>query len=256
MGSVYRGLDHETGRPVALKVMRAQSGDIERFARECRVLADLSHPAIVRYIAHGSHDGELFLAMEWLEGETLEERLGRASLDVAESLDLLRGAAAGLAAAHARAIVHRDVKPSNLMLVEGDPSRPKLLDFGIVRLPLPPSRKTRTGTIVGTFGYMAPEQARGLSDVDVRADVFALGCVVFECLTGQPAFSGTNVAATLAKVILDEAPRLRSLRPDLPDELDTLVARMLWSCSTTYTGVMPQALHGSPSRCRSSPTAR
>lgn len=227
MGSVYRAVDGETGLPVALKLMRAQAGDMERFATECRLLAELAHPAIVRYIEHGSHRGALFLAMEWLDGETLEERLAREPLGVVESIDLLRGVAAGLAAAHARAIVHRDVKPSNVMLVNGDPSRAKLLDFGIARLQVQPSPRTRTGTIVGSVGYMAPEQARGVSDVDVRADVFALGCVLFECLTGQPAFLGANVAATLAKVILDDAPRLGSLRPDLPPELDALIARML-----------------------------
>jgi hypothetical protein len=225
MGSVYRGLDRETGRAVALKLV-ATRVEVGRFTAECRLLAELSHPVIVRYVDHGSHHGTQFLAMEWIDGETLEVRLARSSLSVAETVDLVRGVASGLAVAHARGIVHRDIKPSNLILIDADPAQPKLLDFGIARWQRP-SRRTRTGTILGTVGYMAPEQARGLPDIDARADIFALGCVAFECLTGEPAFLGVNIAATLAKLLLQEAPDLGALQPGLPGDLSVLVGRML-----------------------------
>jgi eukaryotic-like serine/threonine-protein kinase len=234
MGAVYRALERMTGWPVALKVMARQGrDDDERFAQEARVLAELSHPAIVRYVAHGATaEGQPFLAMEWLEGEDLSERLAHKSLSVVESLAVARRIAEGLAAAHARGVIHRDVKPSNVFLVSGDPARAKLLDFGIVRLQLSAPAATarpvtRTGNVIGTVGYMSPEQAIADWTLDVRTDIFALGCVLFECLTGQPAFSGVHVVAVLAKVLREEAPRLRQIRPELSRALDDLVARML-----------------------------
>ena len=233
MGAVYRAFDRRTEGPVALKVMTRSGGDDERFAQEARVLADLSHPAIVRYVSHGTTaTGAPFLAMEWLDGEDLDARLERAGLSVAESLAVARRVAEGLATAHALGVVHRDVKPSNVLLVGADPARAKLLDFGIVRLQLaghaPTARAmTRTGMVIGTVGYMSPEQAVSDPALDARSDVFALGCVLFECLTGQPAFSGAHVVAVLAKVLREEAPRVRQLRPELPAALDDLVARTL-----------------------------
>jgi hypothetical protein len=233
MGAVYKALDRLTGSPVALKVMARDGHDDDRFVQEARVLADLSHPSIVRYVGHGAtQNGQRFLAMEWLEGEDLAERLARTGLSVRESLEVVRRVAEGLSVAHARGLVHRDVKPSNVFLVDGDPSRAKLLDFGIVRLQLSAQAPTampmtRTGMILGTVGYMSPEQATADKALDARTDVFALGCVLFECLTGQPAFSGAHVVAVLAKVLREEAPRVRQLRPDLSEGLDDLVARML-----------------------------
>ncbi len=194
MGAVYRADDRVTGGPVAVKVLSGSRGDVGRFAREARVLAELSHPAIVRYVAHGAlPNGAPFLAMEWLEGEDLADRLARTGLTVAESLAVARRVAEGLGAAHARSIVHRDVKPSNVLLVAGEPARTKLLDFGIVRLDLPSRAAaippmTRTGIVLGTVGYMSPEQAVADRALDGRTDVFALGCVLFECLVGEPAF--------------------------------------------------------------------
>ncbi len=233
MGAVYRALDRLTGEAVALKVMARRGHHEERFAQEARVLAELDHPAIVRYVAHGeTAQGQPYLAMEWLEGEDLAQRLAASRLTVGESLDVARRVAEGLAAAHARGLVHRDVKPSNVLLVDGRPARAKLLDFGIVRMELsgfaPTARPmTRTGAVLGTVGYMSPEQAIGDKTLDARSDVFALGCVLFECLTGTPAFSGDHVVAVLAKVLREEAPRVRSLRPELPETLDALVAQML-----------------------------
>jgi tetratricopeptide (TPR) repeat protein len=232
MGAVYKALDRMTGAPVALKVIGRRRDD-ERFAREARVLSELTHPAIVRYVAHGSTaEGLPFLAMEWLDGENLADRLTRCPLGVSDSLAVARRVAEGLGAVHDCNVVHRDVKPSNVLLVGRDPSRTKLLDFGIVRLGLSALSSmarpmTDTGMIIGTVGYMSPEQATADPSLDARSDVFALGCVLFECLTGEPAFSGAHVVAVLAKVLREEAPRVRQLRPELPAALDELVARML-----------------------------
>jgi hypothetical protein len=233
MGTVYRAFDRVNAAPVALKFVRHEKHDAERFAQEARVLAELHHPAIVRYVAHGTTtQGQAFLAMEWLDGEDLRERLAHAGLAVAESVALARRVAGGLATAHARGVVHRDVKPSNVLLLDGDPARAKLLDFGIVRLqdsaPATSARSlTGSGVVLGTVGYMSPEQAMGDRALDARTDVFALGCVLFECLTGRPAFSGAHVVAVLAKVLREEAPRVREFRQELSPMLDELVGRML-----------------------------
>ncbi len=229
MGAVYRAIDKVEGGVVALKVLHGTGEEhADRFVREARALAELRHPGIVRYVAHGrTQQGELYLAMEWLDGEDLAKRLGRAGLTVAESIQVVSRAAEALAVAHAHGLVHRDVKPSNLFLAGADLARVKLLDFGVVRLQSASLAQTRTGMMLGTPGYMAPEQARGAKDIDARADVFALGCVLFECLTGRPPFTGEHAMAVLAKIILDEAPRVADLKKDVPPALDDLVARML-----------------------------
>ncbi|HEY4179726.1 MAG TPA: protein kinase [Kofleriaceae bacterium] len=226
MGTVYRALDRATGQPVAIKVLKNISRDTtDRFAREINVLGNLRHPGIVRYIADGVADGEMWLAMEWLEGESLAERLGKGGLSAAESVDLVRRVGEALGAAHARGVVHRDVKPSNLFLVNKDLERVKVLDFGVARVS--DASITRTGVMVGTPSYMAPEQARGDRDVGPRSDVFGLGCLLYECLTGRAPFTGDNVMAVLAKVLLEDAPRVGTLRDDLPDAIDDLLARAL-----------------------------
>ncbi|UQA60435.1 serine/threonine-protein kinase [Polyangium aurulentum] len=228
MGRVYRARDRVTGQLVALKFVPVQTEvDAARFSREARVLAALSHPGIVGYLAHDvAASGELYLAMEWLPGEDLANRLARGRLTVSESVTLARRVAEALGIAHARGIVHRDLKPSNIYLVDRDVARPKILDFGIACLD-DGTRVTGSKTVIGTPGYMAPEQARSVRDIDARADIFALGSVLFECLTGVPAFQGNNLMAVLAKILFEDSPRLRTVRPDLPAALDALVARML-----------------------------
>ncbi|HEY5945103.1 MAG TPA: protein kinase [Kofleriaceae bacterium] len=227
MGTVYRAVDRSSGSPVAFKVLRSASTDAaSRFAREVRILSGLRHPGIVRYIADGRTDNdEMWLAMEWLEGESLNLRLARGGLSASDSVELVRRIAEALGAAHERGVIHRDLKPSNLFLVDGDLERVKVLDFGVARMA--DASATRTGVMIGTPGYMAPEQARGERNVGARSDVFALGCLLFECLTGKPPFVGDNVMAILAKVLLEEAPRVGIVRPDLPEALDDLVARTL-----------------------------
>ena len=229
MGKVYLANDQRSGVPVALKVLhQAATSQYERFEREARVLAELAHPNVVRYVAHGKTDqGEPYLVMEWLEGEDLSARLIRMGLTIHESLTVVRRIADGLATAHERGIVHRDVKPKNVLLVDCDVGRPKVLDFGIARLLEHGPSLTATGLMLGTPGYTAPEQARGMRKIDARADVFALGCVMFKCLTGTLPFKGDDIVAVLAKVIFENAPRVRDVRPDVPAELDDLVARML-----------------------------
>ena len=228
MGEVYRALDRRTGRPVAIKIMRDhQAPLVARFEREARILAELDHPLIVRYVDHGaSHTGEPFLAMEWLDGHDLASRLARERLGASDSIELARSVAEALAVLHERGIVHRDLKPSNVFLVEGRIDRVKLLDFGLSHFG-DSTRMTTTGTILGTLDYMAPEQARGDDELDARVDVFALGCVLFECLTGERPFAADHPTAVLTKLLFEEAPRVADRWPGAPAELDALVASML-----------------------------
>ncbi|HEX6239254.1 MAG TPA: serine/threonine-protein kinase, partial [Polyangiales bacterium] len=227
MGAVYRAHDLYSGEVVALKIVAgARSVRAQRFAREAQLLSQVVHPAVVRYVAHGSAaDGVPYLAMEWLDGEDLCRRLARTGLKIEELLVLMRRICSGLSLSHELGVTHRDLKPSNLFLVQGRVDAVKLIDFGIAHQA--GSALTGAGSTLGTIGYMAPEQAMGAREVDARADVFALGCVMFECLTGRPAFEGPGDAAVLARVLRDEVPRVRELRQDVPESLDQLVARML-----------------------------
>src|SRR5215472_16113647 len=220
MGSVYRARDRLTGGPVAVKLLLAQlARDKERFKREAQLLAELSHPRVVRYVAHGVTPADHpYLAMEWLEGEDLAERLARTGLTMGESVLLARRVAEALGALHERGIVHRDIKPSNLFLPGGEIQNVKLLDLGIARFADAMHGSTRSGVMLGTPGYMAPEQARGAKSLDPRVDIFSLGCVLFE---------GDNVAAVLAKILLESSPRISEIQSDVPEALDDLVSRML-----------------------------
>jgi tetratricopeptide (TPR) repeat protein len=226
MGEIFQALDTVTGRLVALKILR-EASDRDRFEREARALTELDHPAIVRLVAHGlTPDGQAYLAMEWLEGEDLSALLRRRRLGLHEALTLARQVAGALGEAHARGMIHRDIKPSNLFLEHGEVSQVRLLDFGIARLQGQP-RITRTGVVIGTPGYMAPEQARGDEKLTPALDVFSLGCVLFEALSGKPAFEGQHLVAVLAKVIFMEAPQLEAYCPEAPPEFSALVSRML-----------------------------
>ena len=227
MGTVYRAHDRVTGEPVAVKFVTHAAG-LERFEREAKLLAALEHPRVVRYVAHGKLDeGAPYLVMEWLEGEDLEARLARGALTLEDAQVVASAAADVLAATHRRGIVHRDIKPSNLFLVGGKIDALKVLDFGIARGGGGHAALTGTGMLLGTPAYMAPEQARGEANLDARVDVFALGCVLFECLSGKPPFSGEHAVAVLAKVLLEDAPQLSELHPEIPLAVSTLVERML-----------------------------
>jgi eukaryotic-like serine/threonine-protein kinase len=220
MGVIHRAWDREAEREVAVKRLRRDDPELrERLAREAAALAAVVHPAVVRLVGCG----EDFVAMEWLEGESLARRLGRGPLPIGEAIALARQLALGLAAVHAAGIAHRDVKPANVILRDG--AGACLVDFGLALHPGAPTL-TAAGAVVGTPGYLAPEQVRGGSscggEVGPAADVFALGCVLYECLAGRPAFEAEELEALYTQILLGEPGPL-----GVPVALEDLVARML-----------------------------
>ncbi|WP_437486660.1 protein kinase [Sorangium sp. So ce1014] len=229
MGDVYRARDRQDGEPVALKVLRSADPQlVARFQREARLLAELRHPAIARHVGHGVSDqGQHYLAMEWLDGEDLAARLARGPLGVEEGLALVRRVAEALSLVHARGVIHRDLKPANLFLEGGRLDQVKILDFGIARDPAATGGLTEPGVPLGTPAYMAPEQVRGELDIDARADVYALGCILFECLTGQPPFWAEHAFAVFVKVLFEDAPPPSALRAEVPEVIDLLTARLM-----------------------------
>ena len=238
-GDVHRAADLRTGRTVAVKRLLPVHDDalaLDRFRREARLLAQIDDPHVVRYVAHGvDAQGRPCLVVEWLDGEDLAHRQRRARLGVAGALEVARQAALGLYALHRAGIVHRDVKPANLYLVAGDPGdssgardalHVKLIDLGIARA-AGESTLTTAGVALGTPFYMAPEQARGEERVTPRADQFSLGVVLFELLAGRRPFAGDDFFAVLAKIVLQDPPRLRDAVPGVPAEIDALVSRAM-----------------------------
>src|SRR5262249_55153237 len=168
-----------------------------------------------------------YIVMEWLDGETLHDRLGRGRLPAGDAIAMARAAAEALAAAHRRGVVHRDIKPMNLFLPDADPAHIKILDFGIARHVHQAGQLTNTGVMIGTPGYMAPEQVRGETGLDARTDVFSLGCVLYRCLTGASAFGGAHSLAVLAKILLEDVVRPSELAPEISPELDAIVLQMI-----------------------------
>jgi tetratricopeptide (TPR) repeat protein len=226
MGVVYRSDDLESGGLVALKLLHPNQRP-DRFLREADVLAQLSHPAVVRYVAHGiTATGQVYLAMEWLDAQSLSEILSERRLTFSETLTLLRRVASGLAVAHERSVVHRDLKPANILVPERTLGAAKLIDFGIARRRLDP-RLTERGLLVGTLTYMSPEQARGSADVEPSSDVFSLGTMVYKCLTGETPFQGGDATAVLAKVLLEDPPELKDMAAGVSAEFSQLALRML-----------------------------
>ncbi|MRG95763.1 serine/threonine-protein kinase [Polyangium spumosum] len=228
MGEIFRAIDLLTDHVVAAKILVNVSPEsLERFRREAQILERLSHPGIVRYVAYDTSDETSpLLVMEWLEGEDLGRRLARGPLTVREAVALGQRIAEALSVAHEAGVVHRDLKPQNVFLVNGSTSEPRILDFGIAHCG-EASRITQTGTVIGTPSYMAPEQVRSGSVVKASADVFSLGCLLFECITGAPPFRADHTIAVLAKIIFEDAPRLGERAPAVPSWLDGFVARML-----------------------------
>lgn len=225
LGDVFRATDRRDGSSVAVKVLRTKRA--ARLERESEVIARITHPHVVRYVAHGTtDDGHPFLAMEWLPGIDLEERLRHGPLAIDETLELGARLSGALAEAHAHGVVHRDVKPANVVLADGRLDEPRLIDFGVAFVDDDRPALTQYGIPLGTPAYMAPEQARG-EPVDARADVFALGAVLYEALTGRRAFAGDDAVSALAEILLADPPALSSLRPDTPPALEALVHRML-----------------------------
>jgi hypothetical protein len=251
MGIVYRARDLTTGDAVAVKVLTGGRTATERFLREIDIVALLHHPRIVRYVAHGvAPDGAPFLAMEWLEGETLEDRLARSSVSVIESIDVARAIAEALVAAHAIGIVHRDLKPANVVLLHGFVDSVKVVDFGVARIGSDGPVLTGTGEIVGTPAYMSPEQALSKKDIDGRSDLFSLGSILYRCIAGKYPFAAETPLRVLLKLINERAAPLASVAPGAPGKVAALVDAML----ATDPNERPQtalAVHSALSNVRS-----
>lgn len=230
MGTVYRAYDRSSGAVVALKLLHkavSSADETTRFAREAQILSELRHDAIVSHVAHGQTlAGQHFLAMEWLDGNDLAQRLLRGPLTLPAAILVVRRAAAALQVAHQRGIVHRDLKPTNLFLPGDEIARCKLLDFGIAR-PLTEIPLTHTGVVVGTPEYMSPEQARGSRELTPATDIFSLGCVLYECLSGVPPFLGAHVAAVLVRILFEAPAPITDRRPGVPPALVSLLADMM-----------------------------
>jgi streptogramin lyase len=231
MGIVYRAYDVTLRRQLALKVIAAQYASDptyrDRFLREARLAAQIEHPNLLRVYRAGECDGRLYLAMRLIEGTDLREwlqRVGRLPLD--ELGPLIAAVGAALDAAHARGLVHRDVKPANVLVAEGPRRRVFLSDFGLAMDTREARTLTQSGQRVGTVAYMAPEQIRG-EMVDARTDVYALGGVLHQCLTGRPPYPRTHELDALAAHLNDPAPRPSLALPGIPRAFDRIVARAL-----------------------------
>jgi len=227
MGSVYRAKDKETGQDVAVKLIARTATSTDRFLRECEALAGMHHPRVVPYRAHGdAGEGFHYLVMDWLEGMDLARRLQQGTLSIDETRRLIRHTGEALGHVHRSNVVHRDVKPGNLFLVDGDIDSLKLIDFGLAR-GTDSAPVTQTGTLLGTPGYLAPEQVKDGFTPDARCDVFAAGCVAYECLTGASPFHGPTPMASIARLMLEESPRVRLVRPDVPEALEEIIGAMI-----------------------------
>ncbi len=233
MGAVWRARHRELGRTVALKFVLGDLSDtaIERFMREARSAAKVRHRNVVDVLDYGrGQDGLPYLAMECLEGEALDARLRRLPpASLAEIVEWMQGALSGLAAIHDAGIVHRDLKPANIFLSrDADGVVPKVLDFGIARTtegaasPLTHSMQT-----LGTPHYMSPEQVRSAKSVDLRSDVYAMGVILYQALTGKLPFDGPSATAVIAAIVTDDPPGVETLRPDLPRGVATVVHRAM-----------------------------
>ncbi|HEX7844019.1 MAG TPA: serine/threonine-protein kinase [Kofleriaceae bacterium] len=238
MGIVYAAEHSLLGKPAAIKVLQSELSQnqdvVTRFFNEARAATAIRHPGIIEIYDFGwTRDGAAYLVMEFLEGETLARRSARMPFRWPAVLAIARQIAGALAAAHAKGIVHRDLKPENVFLVP-DPEVPggeriKLLDFGIAKLAVDTSSTltvTRTGAVIGTPTYMAPEQCRGVA-IDHRADLYALGCVIYELCCGRPPFRGEGTGDILAAHIYMPVPAMSTAKAEVPEAVEALVRRLL-----------------------------
>jgi serine/threonine protein kinase len=234
MGVVYRAFDREVGEAVAIKALRPDLGGIdptllERFKQELRLARRITHRNVVRTYDIGEVDGVYYITMELVRGTTVATLIREAGrLDVPATLTIGKQVCRALEVAHEEGVIHRDVKPQNLLV---DPSGfLKVMDFGIARLAEhrsdPGQALTAAGVVVGTPQYMAPEQLFG-DAVDGRADLYATGAVLFECVTGRPVFEAPSLVALLARHLEDNAPNPRVLNPEVPESLSLVILRAL-----------------------------
>jgi serine/threonine-protein kinase len=238
MGEVFRAYHVSMGRVVALKIIPearvSNATAVARFYREVRAVATLSHPNIVTAFEVGQAGQTHFLAMEHVDGIDLARLVQQSGpLSIAMACEYVRQAAVGLQHAHEKGLVHRDIKPGNLMVARPSPDEPpvvKILDFGLARFESESTateRLTQLGKIVGTVDYMAPEQAQNPRTADIRADIYSLGCTLFYLLTGEAPFRGDDAAEKIAARVLGDAPSVREARPEVPPALERVLARMM-----------------------------
>jgi len=245
MGAVYLAQDTSLNRPVALKVLPAEVASnqdrMRRFKQEATSAASLNHPNIAHIYEIGQSDDLNFIAMEYVDGTTLRDKIHKEHEDLSKLLRALQHIAEGLAKAHDAGIVHRDLKPDNIMITSD--GHAKVLDFGLAKLVEPPTtidsvpsgeeptilqQHSTPGLILGTLGYMSPEQAQGKTkSIDNRSDIFSFGCILFEVITGQRPFTGNDPIEILNKVIREPAPPLATLNPNAPPDLQRIVRRCL-----------------------------
>src|SRR5213594_3694441 len=245
LGEVYLAQDTKLDRRVALKILPADVASnrdrMERFIREAKSAAALSHPNIAQIFEIGDDDQTHFIAMEFIEGATLREKIHQEHSELRKLLRYLQHVAEGLAKAHAAGIVHRDLKPDNIMITrEG---HAKILDFGLAKLieqqPLPGSDSSEIatavmpqhsipGTVMGTAGYMSPEQAQGrTAEIDHRSDIFSFGCLLFEAVTRHKPFESDSRVKTLYKIVYEPAPPITDFKPSAAPELQRIIRRCL-----------------------------
>src|SRR5438105_9263466 len=243
MGEVYLALDARLDRKVALKILPAELASnqdrMRRFTQEAKAAAALNHPNIAHIYEIGEHDGVNFIAMEFIDGQTLREMIHGGQTDRTKLLRHLQHVAEGLAKAHAAGIVHRDLKPDNVMITRD--GHAKILDFGLAKLIEPrmssstsgePSEQATAilqqhstpGVVLGTVGYMSPEQAQGKTkEIDHRSDIFSFGCMLYEAVTRQKAFTGKDTIDTLNRIIREPFTPIADVRPHAPDHHQRIV---------------------------------
>src|SRR2546428_5426349 len=230
MGTVFRADDQKHHRTVAVKVLRPELAagiGVERFLREIHTAAGLTHPHVLPLYDSGESGGLLYYVMPYVEGETLRGRLTRErQLAIDEAVRIASEVAAALAYAHSRGVVHRDIKPENVMF---SADHAVVADFGIAwaLTAASPERLTASGMVLGTPAYMSPEQATRTGQVDGRSDVYSLGCVLYEMLTGSTPFSGVTAQAVIARHSVDMPQSIRTVRPTVPDALERAVLKAL-----------------------------
>jgi serine/threonine protein kinase len=226
MGEVWRAHDTVTDRVVAIKVLPANLSEDEdfqrRFRREAHAAARLNTPHVVPIYDYGEIDGRLFVSMRLIEGRDLDTVLADGPLDPARAVSIIDQVAKALHAAHKVGLIHRDIKPSNILLDDDDFAY--LIDFGIARV-ADDTRLTRTGSMIGTFAYIAPERLDGRAEEDARADIYSLACVLYEALTGEPPFAGSTTTQLMYAHAHTPPPRPSTTQPDVPAQFDAVIAK-------------------------------
>jgi serine/threonine-protein kinase len=250
MASVYQARAPGRAEPVAIKVMNpnlADALDSKRFVREMGVAASLDHPLIVPLIDSGHAGAALFYVMPFVSGESLYDRLQREGrLPVPDAIGIARDVATALVYAHERGVMHRDVKPENILLARG---RALIADFGLARAigAADYTKLTATGVIVGTLYYMSPEQLREEPDLDQRTDVYSLGCMLYEMLSGELPYTGRTLTEVASRILRGPIPSVRRLRPEVPASVDEAIRHALAKVRADRFTTMSELLAALPS---------